>query len=344
MKPIFWPVILLLPIALIVLVWQVITPFIISIIIAYLFNPTVDVLSKAKIPRSISAGAIILLFFTFILGFVIIIGPLLYSQYLTLLEVIPKYLSSWQESNLLNYQIKIDEPQLILKKYSDQIINIMTTFINNFWSSTMAMINILSLIFITPIITFYTLRDWHLITNSIDKMIPKKHYKVFTEQINKIDNILSGYIRGQTQVCLILGLFYTIGLYFTGLNYSFFIGFFTGIFSFIPYIGFTSGFIIGNIISFFQFESWLSKAAVIGVFVLGQVLENSVVTPKLIGNNVKLHPIWIIFAIFIGGALFGFLGVLLAIPVAAVFGVLIRFIIHKYFQSKLYNETTQSTE
>ena len=345
-RGIIWSLILLIPVILIMLVRTVISPFIISLIIAYFLNPIVGKLSRLKISRSFSALAIISLFFSLLLTFIFVVAPHLYSQFSNLIRIFPEHLSSLQQSvnfGVLNNAMNIENSDLFIERYSSQIMNIAAKFVNSFWYSTITMLNIISLIFITPVITFYTLRDWPLILQSIDKIIPRKHYQVITEQVTKIDSILSAYIRGQTQVCFLLGIFYATLLYFAGLQYSLFVGFFTGFFSFIPYVGFALGFTVGNVLSFFQFDSWLMRAIIVAIFIVGQILENSIIIPKLIGDNVKLHPIWIIFSIFAGGSVFGFVGVFLSIPIAAIIGVLIRFSMENYFKSNFY-ETAQFTK
>lgn len=343
---ILWSLALFIPISFIILIKHVITPFIFSLIIAYLLNPLVDKLNKFRIPRSLSAMTIIVLAFISVLTFVFVMAPTLYSQSSIVLNILMTYLSSLQHriySEIFNGDVQMGYGSLLIKKYANEILSIVTKFSNNIWSSTIAMINIISLVFITPVITFYTLRDWPILLSTVSKIIPRKHHTTIIEQITKIDDILSAYIRGQTQVCLLLSLFYSICLYFAGLQYSLFIGLFTGLLSFIPYIGFAIGFIIGNIVSFAQFDSLLTKGIIILIFILGQILEGTIITPKLIGSNVKLHPVWVIFAIFTGGTLFGFAGVLLAIPVAAIVGVIIRFYLQGYFKSAFY-KTTQLTQ
>lgn len=339
-----WCLGLLLLLLLIISVQHVIAPFLIALIIAYFLNPIIDYLEKWKIPRPLSTIIIIALFFATIIAFSFFMIPLIFSQFTTVINSLPDYFSSFKEKvypklSELGYKIDQQYLQSLAHKYSSGILRLVSSSMNNLWLSTISIINIVSLIFITPVIAFYTLRDWPLIISAVDNIIPRQHYKVVIEQIKIINNILSAYIRGQTQVCLLLGLFYATCLYFVDLKYSLLIGFITGILSFIPYIGFATGFIIGNLISFFQFNSLSPKIIVVLIFVIGQVLEGSIVTPKLIGNNVKLHPVWIIFAIFAGGAIAGFVGILCAIPIAAVIGVLIRFFIARYFASSLYATT-----
>jgi len=170
----------------------------------------------------------------------------------------------------------------------------------------------------------------------LENLIPKKYRKSVKEQFLAIDHTLSGYIRGQTNVCILLGVFYAAGLSLVGLNHGFLIGFLTGVFSFIPYFGVFIGMFIGMAIAFFQFDSYMSIGLVLAVFLVGQFVEGNFVTPKLVGGKVGIHPVLIIFALLVGGALFGFLGILFAIPAIAVIGVLIRFMVKKYTKSKFF--------
>ena len=343
-KFVIWSVILFLPILLLFAIRDVIGPFVIALIITYFLHPIVRKLETIKIPRFLSSTIIIFSFFSLIAAFIIFVIPLIYSQFVTAVNAAPTYFAYLKEKvypilSDFGYEIEQKQLQAIAHKYSDNILNFITNFIENLWSSTIFTVNVISLIFITPVITFYMLRDWPLIKRSIDNLIPRQYYITIKEQILKVDNVLSAYIRGQTQVCILLGLFYATCLYFAGLNYALFIGFMTGILSFIPYVGFGIGFIFGNIVSFYQFDSLSTKILIFLIFIVGQILESAIITPRLIGNNVKLHPVWIIFAIFTGGSLYGFLGVLLAVPIAAVIGVLLRFILEHYFTSTLYGTT-----
>ena len=203
--------------------------------------------------------------------------------------------------------------------------------------STLAVVNVLLLIFITPIVTFYILLDWHKITNKVESWFPKAHTKTIKEQLSYVDTALSGYIRGQTNVCLLLGAFYAVGLSLAGLDFGLFIGLATGILSFIPYVGILFGVTIGMMVALFQFGDSIHLLLVFAIFVVGQFIEGNFITPKLVGDKVGLHPVWIIFGMLSGAALFDFVGVLLAVPVTAVLGVIVRFAMKKYLSSPIYS-------
>lgn len=205
-------------------------------------------------------------------------------------------------------------------------------------SSGFAFFNLLSLLLITPVVAFYMLRDWDKFIAKVDSLLPRKSRESVREQAREIDRTLAGFIRGQLSVCLILGTYYSTGLYLVGLELGVVVGFVAGIISFIPYIGSISGFVVSLAIAFAQFNSWTPILQVVAVFLSGQFIEGNFLTPKLVGDNVGLHPVWVMFALLAGGVLLGFLGLMIAVPVAAIIGVLVRHAIDNYKNSNLYLE------
>jgi predicted PurR-regulated permease PerM len=233
----------------------------------------------------------------------------------------------------------LDNAKDSLRQASGTLIGLSGTLLQNIWSSGLAVVNILSLIFVTPVVTFYILRDWDRLIAKANGLLPPAYAFTIRQQAKEIDRTLSGYIRGQTHVCLLLGIFYSIGLSLAGLEFGLFIGMATGILSFIPYVGMLFGFLTGMLMAYFQFDGSLIHLGLIAsIFIIGQVLEGNVVAPKLVGDRVGLHPIWLIFGMLTGAALFGFTGILLAVPVTSVIGVLVRFAVSRYLESDLYQE------
>jgi predicted PurR-regulated permease PerM len=206
-------------------------------------------------------------------------------------------------------------------------------------SGGLALVNILSLLFITPVVTFYLLRDWDRVLAHIDALLPREHAETIREQARLVNDTLAGFVRGQATVCFLLGTFYAVALSLAGLNFGLVIGLVSGILSFIPYVGTIFGFVAASGLALAQFDEWYRIAIVIGIFLFGQFVEGNFLTPKLVGDRVRLHPVWVIFALLAGGTLFGFAGVLLAVPVAAVIGVLTRFAVSRYTASPLYGGT-----
>jgi len=322
---------------------NILLPFIIGTIIAYFLDPAASKLEKVKISRTIAAILILAVFIIIITAFIYVIGPILYIQTKSLIAKMPEYIKgidSLMAPYLTDFYSKIGYEESynfgLLKEISEFSLKFSSSIFSNIWQSSLKFINLFVLLFITPIVTFYLLRDWNKIVANIDNLITKKIKKETNQQFKEIDRVLSGYIRGQTNVCLILGVFYAISLSIIGLNYGFLIGFLTGIVSFVPYFGVFLGMFIGVVVAIFQYSNPLSIIIVLLIFIIGQFIEGNFITPKLVGNKVGIHPAIIIFALLAGGSLFGFVGILFAIPTIAIIGVLVRFTVKKYLQSKYF--------
>lgn len=340
----FWLVSLLLVIGFVGLIRDILLPFVVAMIAAYFLDPIADRLERFGLSRMSATLVIVSVFFTLVIVLSALLIPVLYDQSVALAQNIPlysvwfhekatplidKYLGSIDNSSLENAKAAIGN-------VSGGIITFVTKILGNVLRSTLAVVNLLLLIFITPVVTFYFLRDWDKMVVKIHSWLPPAHEGVVVEQAKLIDRALSGYIRGQTNVCLILGTYYAIGLTVVGLDFGLFIGLGAGILAFIPYVGVLFGLVVGLIVAFFQFGDSLHMGLVVGVFAVGQFIEGNFITPKLVGDKVGLHPVWIIFGMLAGAALFGFVGVLLAVPVTAIIGVLVRFALDKYLKSPFY--------
>ena len=200
-----------------------------------------------------------------------------------------------------------------------------------------SLINIVVLFVVVPVVAFYLLYDWDRMIAQIDELLPREHAPTIRQLAGDIDKTLASFIRGMGTVCLVLGTYYALALMFVGLQFGLVVGAIAGLITFIPYVGALVGGALAIGLALFQFwGDWVSIGLVAGVFVVGQVIEGNVLTPKLVGNSVGLHPVWLIFALSVFGALFGFVGMLVAVPVAAAIGVLARFAISPYKNSLLY--------
>ena len=319
---------------------SILIPFIAAVAIAYFLDPLVDKLQKFELSRATSTTIILSAFLTTILLLFILIVPLLYSQMLSLFYALPGYFET-----MLNdiypkiYQFAIDhkiaiEPT-IESYFNEQNIANMFDFsgiiFSNIMQSGFVLINVLSLIFITPVLVFYILRDWDILLNKINHYLPINHGADIRNIFKEIDKTLSGYVHGQFNVCLILGIIYSLALSLFGLNFGFLIGFLTGFISFVPYVGMITGVSIALITGFFQWGFDLTNICLIlAIFLMGQIFESSFLTPKLVGDKIGLHPVWIIFGLFACGVLFGFIGILVAMPLTAICGVLIKFLALQY--------------
>jgi predicted PurR-regulated permease PerM len=213
----------------------------------------------------------------------------------------------------------------------------LAAFLRSLWSGGQALISILSLMVVTPVVAFYMLCDWDRMIATVDGWIPRPQRKTVRGLAREIDAAIAGFVRGQTSICLILGAFYAVALALTGLNFGFLIGFMAGLLSFIPYVGSLTGLVVSLGVAIAQFwPNWTPIIAILVIFLVGQLLEGYVLAPKLVGERVGLHPVWLMFALFAFGYLFGFVGLLVAVPLAAAIGVLVRFALRQYRASPLY--------
>jgi predicted PurR-regulated permease PerM len=224
-----------------------------------------------------------------------------------------------------------------LGKLVSQGTSYLLSFLQSLWSGGQALIGIFSLLVVTPVVAFYILLDWDKMVKAIDDCIPLKSRDTVHELANEINIAIAGFLRGQSLVCLFLGLWYGIGLSLVGLNFGFLIGITSGLLSFIPYVGSLTALVLAAIISIVQgWPSWWLFVLSMVVVGTGQFLEGNVLTPRLVGASVGLHPVWLMFSLFAFGALFGFTGLILAVPVSAAIGVLVRFAVRRYRASPLY--------
>jgi predicted PurR-regulated permease PerM len=323
----------------------VIFPFVVAVVLSYILAPLVSKLDNLGCPRFISTIITMVLALLAVLGALLLLFPVLQSQVIKLKDKLPIYgdlLLEKLQANIeyLQTDLNLDyDLEFIKEQVSEEagsIAQFIIDLILSIVTGGIEALSFISLIVITPVILFYILRDWQSFTQAIDGIIPRSYYNTTKKQLALMNDAISGYIRGQSLVCLTLGLFYCIGLSIAGLDFALAIGLFSGIFSFIPYVGTILGGISSLGIAFAQFNDWESIALVATIYVSGQVLEGYYLSPKFVGERVHLHPVWIIFALFLGGNLYGFLGILIAVPIAAVLGVLIRFLIFEYKGSALY--------
>lgn len=340
----FWLTLGLLFFIFIYLVRGVLLPFVLGTLIAYFLDPAADKLEKWKFSRTLATTTIILSFFIIIGLLSLLIIPTLAHQIAGLVTDLPTYLVEIEtkyEKQVFGWIGTLPESYMDnIKNAASNFSGIMVKFAGDMagglFQSGMAIINILSLILITPVVAFYLLRDWDVIKIRFFALLPRKYEKTIREQLLLIDDTLAGFIRGQINVCLLLGAFYAIGLSLVGLKFGILIGIMTGILVILPYVGLIFGMGVGLTIAFFQFGTLGGMFPILAVFIAGQVIEGNFITPKLVGEKVGLHPVWIIFGLLAGAALFGFVGVLIAVPVSAVIGVLIRFALSRYLTSQYY--------
>lgn len=341
---IFWVSLFALSLIFLVTVSDILLPFVVGILAAYFLDPAADRLELWGFSRTAATATITAIFFLLVISVSLLLLPVLYDQFIALARNIPVYVESFQKNSAPYIERVLslfpeNDPQQVEKAatgLSGYILKAAGALVKDVVQSSAALLSLLSLIFISPVVSFYLLRDWDKMVAKIDELLPREYAATIRAQIREINHTLAGYIRGQSNVCLLLGTMYAIGLSLIGLEFGLFIGFFTGLLAFIPYVGLLIGMVTGVAVAFFQFGDVPHIAAVLAVFVTGQILEGNFLTPRLVGEKVGLHAVWIIFGLLAGGSLFGFTGVLLAVPVTAVIGVLVRFMVSQYRNGSLY--------
>lgn len=341
----FWLLTLLFFFGFIYLIKSILLPFVVGILTAYFLDPAADKLEKWGASRTVATSIITISFFVIVVLIFLLVAPVVFEQLSGLLTSLPGYVEQWQAQygvQLQEWMRHIGPEQFAAVKssisnISGTLLGLVGGFLTGLLQSGFAVVNLLSLIFITPVVAFYLLKDWDHITAKVDTLLPRPYAPIIREQIDAVDATLAGFIRGQTNVCLFLATFYSIGLSLTGLNFGIIIGILSGFLAILPYVGLAFGFTLGIAVAFFQFPDHESVLYVAAVFGIGQVIESNFVAPKLVGDKVGLHPVWIIFGMLAGGALFGFVGILLAVPITAIIGVFVRFALKHYLTSDLYH-------
>jgi predicted PurR-regulated permease PerM len=329
----------------VVLLWllhQVLLPFVVGAALAYLLDPLATRLVKHGMSRLVAALVILAGFVIVFAGVFVLVAPVLGNQLVAFADRVPTYVQrlqslvsehSWLQGVVGDTSNSSDAVRNILSKS----LNYLSVALPTLWTRGEALISIFSLLVITPVVAFYLLADWDRVIKSFDDLIPLHQRETVRVLVRDINKALSGYLRGQLLVCVILGIYYAIGLTVAGLSFGVLIGAASGFLTFIPYVGSLTALVVSLGVALAQFyPDWTHILIVVGIVLFGQFLEGNVLSPKLVGESVGLHPVWLIFALLACGSLFGFVGLLLAVPLAAAAGVLTRFGLARYRASSLY--------
>jgi len=342
---IFWVAVLLIFIAFLYIFSSILLPFIAGMSIAYFLDPVADRLERLGLSRLMATIVILVAFvIVFALALVILI-PVLINQFNDFAQRVPGYISQLQEF-IAHYQDSVlpgwikSQLGTIKNNFSTILsegMGFLTGLFSQIWNSGKAIVDVISLLVVTPVVAFYILLDWDRMVAKVDQWVPRDYVSDVRQIAREMDQAIAGFIRGQGSLCLILGIYYAAGLSIVGLNFGLLIGLFAGMISFIPYVGSLVGLVLAIGVAIVQFwPDYVWIIAVLAVFFSGQFLEGNILQPKLVGSSVGLHPVWLMFALFAFGALFGFVGLLVAVPAAAAVGVLVRFALSRYLQSDLY--------
>jgi predicted PurR-regulated permease PerM len=340
----FWLGVVAVVILALMLLQGMLLPFAVSFVLAYLLVPLVDRLEIWKVRRSLGSLLVLALFFVGLGLVLLLIVPLLEAQIIALISALPRLVGVLQGAFakavlILQQHLPKEDVSKLRDLVSTKLADVLGWVASLFQSmitSSFAILNVVFLVVVTPVVTFFLLRDWHIMMTQIDAHLPRQPLDTIHAQARIIAETLAGFIYGQALVSLILAAYYTAALSAAGLESALAVGILIGVLSIIPVVGVGIGFILAVALAGLQYQTWTSVFIVCGIFLFGQMVEANFLTPKIVGDRIHLHPVWVIFAVLAGGTLFGIIGALLAVPAAAVIGVLVRFALGRYRRSPLY--------
>lgn len=353
----YWGIATVVVLAILWFLGDVILPFVLGMAIAYCLDPIADKLEEWGLSRGASVAVIFIIGLIIFFVMVLAIVPTIVSQASALVAAAPEYISRLRDWLIERFPDLMVEDSAIRQQLGSIAASIESRgaqLLNTIVGSFSGVLNILLLFLVAPVVSVYLLIDWDRMVARVDELLPRDHAPVIRELATEMDRTLASFIRGQGTVCLILGVFYAVALMVAGLNFGVVIGAVAGLVTFIPYVGALVGGALAIGVAIFQ--TWTDSAAaasagvegvtvgidllyvaiIAGIFAVGQVVEGNILTPNLVGSSVGLHPVWLLFALSVFGTLFGFVGMLVAVPLAAMIGVLVRFAIGQYTDSLLY--------
>lgn len=331
---------------LVYLLQPVLTPFVVGVALAYLGDPLVDRLEGWRLNRTAGVLVVFAVFGTVIVLSLLVLVPILIREVVELVRDIPEFILWLQKTTspvLMKYfgvdpfDIRLEELREKLTENWKETGSFATKVLSEVTSSGFKLMTWAANIVLIPVVAFYLMRDWDKLVAAIADLVPRKMYVTTAKLAKECDEVLSAFLRGQLLIMLLLGCIYAAGLYFVGLDLALLIGLLAGLASIVPYLGFAVGIIVASLAAIFQYQDFIHLVYVAIVFSVGQALEGMVLTPLLVGDRIGLHPVAVIFAVLAGGQLFGFVGVLLALPLAAVTMVFVRYAHDRYQISDLYD-------
>jgi predicted PurR-regulated permease PerM len=338
----FWVVTFLVLATVLWLLHDVLLPFVAGIALAYVLAPLADRVERLGLNRTVAALLVVTVLVVTLIALILLLVPLLLQQGAALISHIPGYFKRIKELIVdpnfpwLNW-LGGAETGKTASDLVGQVATWLLSFSYSLWTGGKALVSLASVLIVMPVVTFYLIRDWHVMINKVDSWVPVRQRDTVRQLGREIDAAIGGFLRGQFGVCLVLGCYYAIGLMLVGLDFALLIGLIAGVITFVPYIGSMTGLMIAVSVAIAQFwPDWKRITLVVAIFLVGQFIEGNIVSPKFVGERVGLHPVWLIFAMFAFGYLFGFVGLLVAVPLGAAIAVLLRFGLRQYFASPLY--------
>ncbi|NPD14030.1 AI-2E family transporter [Xinfangfangia sp. D13-10-4-6] len=336
----YWGIAAVVLVLLLWLLGNVLLPFILGAALAYFLDPVADRLERAGLSRVAATGVIGLVAALIFVMLVLAIIPTLIQQLTALVESAPEISKRLQTLLIERFPELADRTSTLRQTMADigeQVKSQGGQVAGGLISTAFGAVSMVVVLLVAPVVAFYLLLDWDRMIARTDALLPRQHAEKIRQVAREIDNTLAGFLRGQVMVCVILGAFYAIALMLAGLNYGMIVGAIAGTITFIPYVGALFGGALAIGLALFQFwGDWFSIGMVVAIFAVGQFVEGNILSPKLVGQSVGLHPVWLLLALSAFGSLFGFVGMLVAVPVAAVIGVLVRFGVAQYECSTLF--------
>jgi predicted PurR-regulated permease PerM len=341
----FWLGLLLLLVLVLGLVQSVLMPFATGFALAYVLAPAVSRLERAGVRRSLASLCVLAVFLFGLSLLLIILVPLIQGQIVQLIGRVPTLVRTLQDQVgqlilLLQEHLPAEDVSKVRDMVGAKLAEALTWLaglVQGVITSSFAILNIVSLVVVTPIVTFFLLRDWEKMVAQIDSYLPRQSLDTVRGQARLVSDTLVGFVHGQALICVILAIYYGVALTLAGLTAGLALGLLIGVLAIIPMLGVATGFVLAVGLAASQYGTWTEVLVVMAIFAVGQLTEANILTPKLMGDRVHLHPVWVIFALFAGGTLYGFVGVLIAVPAAAMLGVLARFALSRYRGSSLYD-------
>jgi predicted PurR-regulated permease PerM len=322
----------------------ILTPFLIGGMLAYVGSPAVSWMAKRRVPRTVGALLVMLVALVLVLGLILVLAPLVHNEFSLLVKRLPELTAGlyaqfapWLEEKFgLQLQFDLESIKQLVAENLDSAQAVSLKVLTGLKTGGLLLVGILINLVLIPVVMFYLLRDWSRMVRRLDELVPRRWLAKVRTMSHEIDKVLGEFLRGQLSVMAVLAIYYAVALTIAGLQFALPIGILTGLLVFIPYVGFGLGLILGLLAALLQWHGWPGFAAVLAVYGIGQLLEGYVLVPWLVGNRIGLHPLAVIFALLAFGQLFGFAGVLLALPVSAALLVGLRHLRAEYHESPLY--------
>lgn len=347
----FWLTAFALLVVAIALLKGILLPFVVAMVTAYFLNPVADRLQALGLNRALSAALIIAVVAVLVALALVLLVPVLVDQIRQLVTALPDEMQrlkgaiestarSWLGPGFPTVQGALDR---VTSEVSQNWTGFAGAIMASVWSQGLALVNFASLLLITPVVVYYLLVDWHAMLARVDKALPRDHAATVRRLAGEINDAVAAFIRGQGTICVMLGIFYAIGLSWAGIDYGLLIGLSTGLLAFIPIVGWLLGLVCAAGLAIVQFwPDLIPLAKVVGVLAAGLAVDAAILSPRFVGEKIGLHPVWLIFALFVFSYLFGLVGTLIAVPLAAAMGVLVRFAVEVYLDSSVYKGAATS--